>query len=145
MLHFTNKAFTDPTLVIKTGGSAVASFSTFKYMIEGKLYSKTGTDFAALTGFNVADGYTGILTLSINAAGTIAFGYDANSVAILNTSYSSVTPSLNSAVGTPQESSLIGYIVVKNASGATFTGGTTALDASNITVTYVGSLQLPVL
>lgn len=131
-------------LAIKASSSAVAkTVNTVNCFINGVFTTKTAGDVsltnytyvnnngavttAALT---IADGYT--VPLTIYTDGTSFFVGKGNVVA--NTASlkdSDFETSLNNRYAK------IGNIIVKNATGSTFTGGTTALDTANLTVTYI--------
>lgn len=129
-----NRAFNAAGLAIKAWSSALAkTVNTLNYQIDSVLYSKAASDLAALTGYDVADGYTKVLSVFLDTSGTFTY---LSSAAIANTATINVR---NDIVVEPDQKTkaLIGFIKIKNASGSTFTGGTTALDASNVTVTYI--------
>lgn len=125
-----NLALNSGALAIKTSSSAVAkTANTVTFIIDGKLYQKAAGDMPALTGLGaIAAGSFNVVAFTVNAAGTLtAHGGTAA------TTLAGVTlPSL------PDDEACIGFVIV-NAVGATFTGGTTALDAGSHVVTYVNT------
>ena len=118
--------------------------SAFAYLANGSLKVKAVADCSALVG-TVADGKTAGWAFYIDSAGTIttsaktadAAGNDAAGVA--------ATYVLLSAIAVPAGKTLIGWLAV-GTTGATFVGGTTALDAGTATDTYlslVGPANVP--
>lgn len=116
-------------LAIKTGGSAVVKAgSAFVAIANGVLVSKTAnTDMAALSG-TVADSKYNVFCFFVDSAGTLtsSMGTEAATLAAV------VFPTI------PANKAMIGFIIVAT-SGASFVGGTTALDAGTVTVTYVNT------
>ena len=128
--HGQNMPLNAAGLAIKTSSSAIVkTTNTINYVIDGKLYSKAAADLTALTGYNVSDTYTAVLAVMLDSAGTASY---VKSPELANAS----TFTTDMFITPNNGKSLIGWIIIKNASGAAFTGGTTALDASNVTVTY---------
>ena len=119
-------------LAIKAGSSAVLkATNTFLYVIDGNVYSKTGADLAALTGYTVEAGSTAVLSVYLNASGTASY---VKSVEILNAAQ--VTTALFSTEQNAK--ALIGRLIIRNATASTqFVGGSTVLDLSNLVVTYL--------
>lgn len=117
-------------LVIKaSGGTLVKAGSAFVALVGGVAVSKAeNTDMAALVG-TVADGKSALWPFYINASGTLSTGTKSADA-------DTAEKALALLPATPAGLVRVGYIVVSNASGASFTGGTTALDASGITVAY---------
>jgi hypothetical protein len=109
------------------------------YCINGYVYHLTDADDnIALTGVAVADGYTSLVLVTINAAGTIAV-IQSNSVlttdlAAGNDQLVWPTPAANYVA--------IGAIKIAM-DGAAFVGGTTGLDAAEATDTYYDLFALP--
>ena len=131
---------TAPTLVIKAGGGTVPKSSTaFSVLTAGVVQSKSAnTDMSVLVG-TLADTKTAAWAFEIDAAGTIT---------TLSKTADVATPALAVAAlaAVSANKVRIGYVVVTNASGDPFTGGTTALDATGITTTYVSnSVTSPIL
>lgn len=118
-------------LAIKAGSSAVAkTVNTVYFALNGSFLSATAGD-VALTGITVAAGYKQVVAVLLDSTG-------AKSVAAVG---SAVATSAN--VGTAwfgysvPNKAVAGFLIISNGSASAFTGGTTALDASDITVQYV--------
>jgi len=117
-------------LAIKAGSSALAkSVNTITAFIDGVLVSKAAADMPALVGTIAAAKY-GLFVFSVNASGTLTTTPGTLTGAALA---NLVFPTI------PDGDVVIGFIVVHNGSASTFTGGTTALDAADITTTYVNT------
>lgn len=132
-------------LQIKAGSSAVAkTVNTVVASINGAWTSVASGD-VAITNYSYINSQ-GVVT---TAANTIATGYTATLTVYSNGSAFAVgkwntVANATRAVDADFDRTLcakgyaiIGYITIKNATGSTFTGGTTALDDSNVTTTYV--------
>lgn len=121
-------------MAIKTGGSAVAKTTVaVLYKISDVIYTALSAgDLPALTGISVADGYTKCVLVQVSAGGTVTYKV---SDAFANVSGEVFV--LANAPSLDKDKAFVGFIVIKNASGSVFTGGTTALDASNVTVSYI--------
>lgn len=122
-----------PTLAIKAGSSpTVKSSTSFSAVAAGVAQTKAAnTDMAALVG-----------TLATAKSALWAFYIDQDGT--LTTSSKTTDAATNAAAlklkpAVPSSKVEIGYILVANASGSNFVGGTTALDAAGITVTYVNN------
>lgn len=117
-------------LAIKAGGSALAkSVNTIIAMIDGVLVSKAAADMPALVGTIAASKY-GLFVFSMNASGT------------LTTTPGTLTAAARANLvfpTVPANEVVVGFIIVQNGSASAFTGGTTALDATDITTTYVNT------
>jgi hypothetical protein len=124
-----NQVLIDPVLAIKTSSSPIVkSTNATLYTNRGGVYTKAAGDMSALTG-TIATAYTGVYTFQIDSAGTITTlkGTDAltaDGVTLAN------FPSEDASKTT------LGSVVIVNATGSTFTGGTTALDTASLTVYY---------
>lgn len=116
-------------LAIKTGGSAVVKAGTaFVALANGVLVSKTAnTDMAALSG-TTANSKFNVYCFFVDSAGTLtsSMGTEAATLAAV------LFPTI------PANKAMIGFIIVAT-SGGSFVGGTTALDAGTVTVTYVNT------
>jgi len=119
-------AMTAPGLGIKAAGSADALAAAFSYAINGKLGSKAAQATLSLAGLGtVAAGATKTAFLTITTNGTV--------------SVVGVTADGDGETEIPEPDDgacLWGAVTVANASTSEFVAGTTALDATNITVTY---------
>lgn len=153
------------TFAINIGGAAtIKTTGAFKYTVNGVKCAKAALAAqsiavthdaygAASTGYVQPAGKTVYLTLGLNAAG---------GVAVVQGSYAGQKPGFDPAVGVGaaynQGTSFIGngavpdvpagytavaVIKVVTAGVATFTPGTTALDAANVTVSYFDVAVLP--
>jgi len=123
--HMRSGAVTTPGLAIAAAGNAAAKASAFSYRIDGKIHDKTAQATIALTNLgSLGTKSSGAAFLSINANGDVAV--------------EAVTTDEAGAIRVPEPEAgycLFGAVQVAT-SNATFTGGTTALDASGITTTY---------
>lgn len=117
-----------------TNGAAATTFSTGSSAAiasaDGRPVKVAGsTAFPALTGLSVANGSKVMIAFTVDAAGNL--GVQWGTVA---TSVAAVTwPDI------PRRQALVGFCLLENGSGSTFTGGTTALDTAGITLTYGNS------
>jgi len=115
-----------PGLAISAASSPAPKAGAFSYRIDGKIYAKAAQATIALTtGGSVAAGATGAYFLSLDAAGDLAVTL--------------ATADSNGAIAVPTPAAgyaFFGAVKVANGSGAAFTAGTTALDATGITATY---------
>lgn len=121
---------TSAGLVIKAGSSAIVKAVTaFAAIIDGApVYKAAATDMSALVG-TLATAKSAAWAFYIDSAGTITTAAKTADVATHALAVAAVAaPTDNKA--------LIGFIVVDNATGSNFVGGTTALDAASLTVTY---------
>ena len=130
-VHLQNRfLLTAPTLVIKAGGSPVVKSSgAFTALVAGTYVSKAAnTDMTNLSGTTAAGKYA-LYDWYMDSAGTIttAKAADAASAAAAL----ALLPTL------PINKVRLGYIIVHNGTTDPFVGNTTALDATDITVTYV--------
>lgn len=114
------------TYTAKTGASVV--YGTVK----GRLFSiAAGTDMPNPVGA-IADGFSNVFCFFANKAGASLTATDM-SVAM---GTAGATIDLIKFPPFPEGKTLIGFILV-TCSGASFTGGTTALGAANITTVYI--------
>lgn len=118
-------------LAIKSGGSATAKFANTLYvLVDGVLVKKTTADCAALAGTLPTTGKA-VWVFTIEADGTLhahASNLDATALADI------VFPEI------PDGEVVYGFVIVENATGSNFVGGTTALDTGSLTVTYVDTV-----
>jgi len=115
------------TKTAKTGASVV--YGTVK----GQLFTiAAGADMPEPAGV-VADGTSNVFCFFANEAGV---SIDATKMTVLMGT-AGATIDLIRFPKFPEGKTLIGFIIVTVAGGATFTGGTTALGAANITTVYV--------
>ncbi len=115
-------------LALKTTSSPLAkSANTIKAFIDGVVVTKAAADMAALAG-TIATAKKGIFVFTLAADGTLATRAGSLTAATLAAlTYPTI----------PAGEVIIGFIIVENATGSDFVGGTTALDTASLTVTYV--------
>jgi len=118
------------TLVIKAGGGTVPkSSSAIEVIAGGVRQTKTAnTDMSVIAG-TLATAKAALWAFYIDSAGTIT-----TSTKTADAANAAAALALKPAI--PANKVELGYIIVANASGADFTAGTTALDATDITTTY---------
>lgn len=150
-----NRCHSKITLAINAGSAAtVKNTGAVIYSVDGVMYTKSALSAQAIT---VTHNYTGaaggayvqpanttvFYVLCLNAAGTVA---------VVQGTYSGQNLSGTSAGATAKGTGLIPNApadytpigIIKIATGAvTFTAGTTALDAANVTATYYDVSILP--
>jgi len=126
-------------LAIKAGASPIVkAVAAFVALIAGVPVRKgANTDMAALVG-----------TLATAKSAAWAFYIDADGT--LTTSAKTADADTHAAAlallpVTPAAKAMIGFIVVDNATGSNFVGGTTALDTGSLTVTYYDTIGPTVL
>ena len=124
-------------LAIKAGSSAIVkAVSSFAAVASGVIVRKAvNTDMAALVG-TLATAKSAAWAFYIDSAGTLT---TSAKTADLNTHALAIA----ALPTTPLDKALIGWIVVDNATGSNFVGGTTALDTGSLTVTYYDSVGMP--
>lgn len=124
------KLLTSPGLVIKAGSSAlVKAGAAFVAVIAGVLVRKAAnTDMSALAG-TLPTAKSALWAFYINAAGTISTSTKTADVATHDAA-------LLLLPAVPDGLAMIGFIVIDNATGSNFVGGTTPLDTASLTVTY---------
>lgn len=117
-------------LAIKAGGSAVVKAATaFSAVVSGAIVVKAAnTDMPALAG-TLATAKSAVWAFYIDAAGTL-------SVSAKTADAANVAAALALFPATPDDKALVGFVVISNATGSDFVGGTTALDTSSLTVSY---------
>lgn len=144
--YIENMPMSAPGLAIVTAGSPQALIGTdFKYKIDGEVYFSSTPGNAGLlpsfAGLTVADGFTVVATLLLSKSNVYSWIY---STAVAN---STLVDANGNAVVIPTGSlpdqqavggfCVVGFAIINNASGSTFTGGTTALDATDITSVFI--------
>lgn len=122
-----------PTLVIKAGSSAVVkSSSAIAALVAGSYVTKAAdTDMSALAG-TLATAKAALWEFYIDSSGTL-------STSTKTADAANAAAALALRPTRPSNKLSLGYIIVANASGSNFVGGTTALDATGVTVTYVSA------
>lgn len=121
---------TPATLVIKAAEGVVPkSSSAFSVLCAGVVQSKAAdTDMAALSG-TLAAGKACLFIFYIDSAGTLT--------TVKTSDAASRAAALAALPALPANKVRLGYLIVENGTEANFVGATTALDATDITVTYV--------
>lgn len=145
---------TKSTLAINLGGAAtVKTTSAITYLVGGLIYTKAALAAQSIAvthdedGIAVANGLaayvqpintTVIYVIALNAAGTVAVvqGSYAGQVQSYPDDLSRVNTGAGGVPSEPEGYTAIGAIKVVTNGVATFTPGTTALDAAGLTVTY---------
>ena len=117
-------------LAIKGSSSALAkSANAIVARVNGTLVKKAAGDMPALSGDNVADGSSNVYVFTIDSSGNLK-----TTAGTAGTSVGAITfPTI------PDDEAVIGFILVENGTGSAFDPGTTALDTSNLTVTYINT------
>jgi len=116
------------------------TLADFAFAINGRTYKKTSGDGdVQLDGNTVTAGYTALFLIVVSAAGTITA---VKSDEVSNDDLESGESVLHWPVPTANTCP-IGALKIKNASASVFTGGTTLLDAANITTTFYDLLTVP--
>ena len=122
-----NRLLSKPVIATKAASSALAKLtSTAMCIFNGALLRIVAADLPALTpAASLASGEKNIVLFIADSAGTVTNAYGTKS-----TTYAGIVlPTVN-----PATHIVLGAAVITAA--ATFTGGTTALDAANITTEY---------
>ncbi|MDP3327193.1 hypothetical protein [Parvibaculum sp.] len=120
-------------LAIKTGGSPTVRYANpIAALCNGVPVRKAAGDMAALVG-TLATAKSAAWAFYIDAAGT------------LTTSAKTADADTHDAalallVAPPDNKAMVGFVVVDNATGSGFVGGTTALDTGSLTVTYYDTM-----
>lgn len=135
--RFRSICFSDAGLVITatTGKKTAKTGASITYgHYKGKLFSiAAGTDMPNPVG-TVADGTSNVFVFYVTAAGA---SITATSMAVAMGT-AGATIDLITFPKIPEGAAVIGFMIV-TASGSAFTGGTTALDAANITTVYIST------
>jgi hypothetical protein len=120
-------------LAIKAGGSALAKTANLVLVnINGVYLRKAPADLPALVG-NLATAKSAAWPFYIDAAGTFHTGAKTADVATHDLALAAVP-------AVPAGYAQLGILVLDNATGANFVGGTTALDAASLTATYYNAV-----
>lgn len=127
-----NGCLTSGGTAIKAGSSAVAKHAnTIAFKIDGKFYSKSTGDLT-IPATVIPAGYKALVSWYLDAAGT------ATSVMSTPVLVAAATPVLPSFADTLV---CIGAVLISNGAATSFTGATTALDATSVTTTYYNFAQ----
>lgn len=155
-----NNCLSNPGLVISAGSSALAKWAnTFQFKANGRISAPITTANAPslasapiipavlvngaspvagvlATGFSRI--YTLIATLAVNGTGTVTPTF--SWIASADFATASDLPYVGT-FGDPNQSNqtVIGALIVANATGSNFVPGTTALDTASLTVTYLNN------
>ena len=134
-----NRCHTKGVLAIDANTENVQTTVIITYSIRGIMYTKAAVaeiDISALGGLSstaLADGYTQIFGLALNAAGTITV---VPGDQVLTADITAGTKIAHWPSAIDDATVLFGAVKVVNATGSAFTFGTTGLDTSGITDTY---------
>ncbi len=128
---------TAPTLGIKAAESpTVKSGSAFSALVGGvKVTKAADTDMSAIAG-TLATAKSALWAFYIDSSGTI-------STSTKTADAADAAAALALKPATPINKVELGYLIVSNATGSNFTGGTTALDLTGVTATYVNAAPVP--
>lgn len=133
--NFLTHCLTSAGLTIgATGHKAKVANAACHYAINGVIYTlSANANGTALAGGVQATGTYCKYLVSVNASGTVTItaGVPAS------TATEATLPAL------PSANCPLGYVQIYNNSGSNFTPGTTDLDASGITATYVNLMVMP--
>lgn len=139
--HYVRQNLVSAGLAIKTAGASPQFQSAaIAYLLGGQLLKKVAV---AATTLSTAVAWTGVAS-TFNAGGVLLTIDNAGNITQVPTSIVSTLTSQAAAIAgitwpvVPDNVVVIGAIVVStSAANTTFTGGTTNLDAANITVDYL--------
>lgn len=127
-----NIATTPAGLAISAAKSAAAKVTnTTHFHINGTLFYVTTKDVTIPATVTIENDMQCMLTVMTDIAGTISVVKGTEF-----TKSSHYTTDLINKTGNATKA-ILGYIYIKNETDAQFVGGTTALDAANLTVSYV--------
>lgn len=135
-LAATERLLASPGLVIKAGSSpTVKAGSGFSALAAGVVVTKAAdTDMAAIAG-TLASTKFALWAFYVDSAGTLT-----SSTKTADVDDADAALRLKPAV--PAGKVELGYIIVENGTGGAFTAGTTNLDATDVTTTYVSNEPL---
>jgi len=123
------KVLSKAGLAIHGSTSAVVkSVNGIAYMINGVMYTLAAADLSALVG-TLATAKSAAWAFYVDAAGTVTTSAKTADSA----SHAAATALITAP---PANKAMIGFIVVDNATGSNFVGGTTPLDTGSLTVSY---------
>lgn len=125
-----------PTLALNGAGGTTAKTSTaVAAMIAGSYVTKAADQAMSALAGTLATAKSALWEFLIDSAGTIT-------TTTKTADCATNALALAARAATPANKLSLGYLIVANASGSNFVGGTTALDATGITVTYVSPTTL---
>ncbi len=150
-----NRCYVKATLAINAGSAAtVKNTGAIIYSVDGVMYTKSALSAQSIAVTNNYTGSTGgayvqpanttvFYVLSLDSAGTVYVTQGTYAGQDLSARSAGATAKGSGAIpDTPSGTTPVG--VIKVATGAvTFTPGTTALDAANVTATYFDVSVLP--
>lgn len=127
-----------PVLAISGAGAAtIKTTNTVLVKIDGVISSVAAATLAAIPAtITIPLVSTSVVAVYVNAAGTATY---TQSTTVLNTAIATNTI-YNATSALPEDvpgKALLGWMILKTAAAVTFTGGTTLLDAANLTITYI--------
>lgn len=137
-----NGPIKSPGLAIETGKKLVEAVAALVYKIDGKVFPavSAGQNLAALTDITIEAGYSCFIGLYVDNASTPAY------TAVKGTEFKNPTATsgydLKYMLEEVRGKCLIGNILIRNGSAAKFVGGTTDLDAANITTLCIDNFGL---
>ena len=151
MLNANDEQVRGGTLCLSKAGLAIGGTKTgvaiaapngagIDYCIAGKMYHKADAATVAVTAAQtVTTGYTKLFLVCLDSSGTLS------TVAGTEKASASVTAGSEELQWpTPTANTCpIGGLKVTNASGSTFTTGTTNFDATNVTTNYIDMFSVP--
>ncbi|SMF93915.1 hypothetical protein SAMN02949497_1211 [Methylomagnum ishizawai] len=122
-------------LAIKTSSSAVVKYTgTISAIVAGVPIRKTAGDMPALAG-TLATAKSAAWAFYIDESGTL-------SVSAKTADKTTHDLALAALPANPDNKALVGFVVIDNATGSNFVGGTTALDTASLTVTYYNAIGM---
>lgn len=126
---FKNQVVFPASLAINGAGNAAAKTTNAAWvLVNGQLVKiAAATAMPALTGVSIPNGSKQIVGFTTDVGGNLSLIVGAVSTVVGGLSFAPV----------PQGNVALGYLIIENGTGSTFTGGTTALDTGSLTVTYV--------
>jgi hypothetical protein len=134
--HQHNCPLQNPTLAIGSNDLTAQNSATFLYKIDGEIYGpKSVANFAALTGITIETGYKAVISFYVDAAGATRAekGEEVPTAGTLSFKNEEIPLYYDG------DEALMGFIIVANATGSQFVGGTTQLDAVGVTTTYINN------
>jgi len=124
-----------PVIGIGSGGkTTAASTKPVLANVGGTLVYKVAGDFSALVG-TLATAKSALWAFYMDSAGTITTSAKTADAATAAAAFA-LMPAI------PADKVQLGFIIVSNATGSNFVGGTTALDAASVTTVYVDTVGL---
>lgn len=122
--------FSTAGLAIATTTTAVKIGTAFSASVQGVLQSVAITDDAFVLSGTIPTATQNVFVFSMDKAGALFSQMGTGAATLAGVKWPNV----------PTTRTVLGYVVVANATGANFVGGTTALSAASITTTYVNTV-----